>query len=216
MEELFSDLKQCIIGLDESRAKDVANRMVAEGMDFLRAVEMGGEGLREIGRRFENGEMFLPELMKSAQIMKGVLSILEPEMKKKGDQKEILGRVVIGTVQGDVHDIGKNIVATLFLAEGFEVYDLGKDVPIAKFLEEAKRVRADIVAASALLSSTMIRQRDLVNAFTRDGLRERVKILIGGAPVTPDWAEKIGVDGYADNAVEGVRVGKRLITGREV
>jgi methanogenic corrinoid protein MtbC1 len=146
--------------------------------------------------------------------MKGILSILEPEIKKSGHQKKIAGRVVIGTVEGDVHDIGKNIAVALFIAEGFEVYDLGKDVPASRFVQSAKDVQADIVGASALLSSTIIRQKDLVNAFISDGSRERFKILIGGAPVTPEWAESIGVDGFADNAVKGIRVAKSLIAGR--
>lgn len=211
MESIFSDLKLGIIDLDELKVKGLTNRVVTEGMDFLRAIEWCAEGLREIGTRFEKGEMFLPELMKSGQIMKGVISILEPEMKKKGNQKETLGLVVIGTIQGDVHDIGKNIVTTMLLMGGFEVYDLGKDVPISRFVEKAKKVRADIVAASALLSTTMVYQRDLINAFITDGSRERVKILVGGAPVTPDWVEKIGADGYGENAVEGVRIAKRLM-----
>jgi trimethylamine corrinoid protein len=214
MEELYNDLRQCLVDLNQSKAKELANQMVAKEMDYLRAVELCGEGLREVGHRFENGEMFLPELVKSGEIMKGILSILEPEIKKSGHQKKIAGRVVIGTVEGDVHDIGKNIVVALFIAEGFEVYDLGKDVPASRFVQSAKDVQADIVGASALLSSTIIRQKDLVNAFISDGSRERFKILIGGAPVTPEWAESIGVDGFADNAVKGIRVAKSLIAGR--
>jgi trimethylamine corrinoid protein len=214
MEELYNDLRQCLVDLNQSKAKELANQMVAKEMDYLRAVEFCGEGLREVGHRFENGEMFLPELVKSGEIMKKILSILEPEIKKSGHQKKIAGRVVIGTVEGDVHDIGKNIAVALFIAEGFEVYDLGKDVPASRFVQSAKDVQADIVGASALLSSTIIRQKDLVNAFISDGSRERFKILIGGAPVTPEWAESIGVDGFADNAVKGIRVAKSLIAGR--
>lgn len=216
MESFFRDLKQGMIDLDESIVKELTRRGVTERMDFLRAIEECGEGLKEIGKRFETGDMFLPELMKAGKIMTEVLAILEPEMKKTGHQKEKLGRVIIGTVKGDVHDIGKNIVATMFLVEGFEVYDLGKDVPTSKFIEEAKKSKADIVAASALLSNTMVHQRDLINAFIKDGSRDKVKILIGGAPVTADWAEKIGADGYGDNAVEGVKIAKKLLSGRKV
>jgi methanogenic corrinoid protein MtbC1 len=183
-------------------------------MDYLRAIELCGEGLREVGHRFELGEIFLPELVKSGEIMKEILNLLEPEIKKRGHQKKSTGCVVIGTVKGDVHDIGKNIVAALFVAEGFDVYDLGKDVSESRFVKMAKEVQADIVAASALLSSTLVGQKDLVNAFINDGSRERFKILIGGAPVTPEWAESIGVDGFADNAVKGIRVAKSLIAGR--
>jgi corrinoid protein of di/trimethylamine methyltransferase len=180
-------------------------------MDFLQAIESCAEGLREIGNKFEKEELFLPELIKSGQIMKEVTSILRPEMKKKGNQKESLGRVVIGTVPGDVHDIGKDIVATMLFIQGFEVYNLGKDVPISRFVKKAKKVRADIIAASALLSTTMPCQRDIVNAFVADGSRERIKILVGGAPITPEWAKEIGADGFGENAVEAVRVATELM-----
>ncbi|MGD2271924.1 MAG: corrinoid protein [Desulfobacterales bacterium] len=215
MKFIYSDLKQGIIDLDEAKVKNMTNRVIKDGLDFLQAIEYCAEGLREIGNKFETGELFLPELIKSGQIMKEVTSILGPEMKKKGNQKESLGRVVIGTVQGDVHDIGKDIVATMLFIQGFEVYDLGKDVPISSFVEEAKKARADIVAASALLSSTMPCQKDIVNAFIADGTRERIKILVGGAPITPEWAKKIGADGFGENAVEAVRVARELMGGHD-
>jgi trimethylamine corrinoid protein len=215
MESIFLDLKQGIIDLDEPKVKGLTNQVVTQAMDCFGAIEWCSEGIREVGARFETGEIFLPELMKAGKIMKGVLAVLEPEIKKMGRQKKTLGRVIIGTVQGDMHDIGKDIVSTMLFLEGFEVYDLGKDVSISRFLGEAKRVRADIVAASALLSTTMIYQKDLVNAFVQDGSREKVKILVGGSPVTPEWAEKIGADGYGDNAVEAARIAKRVLKGRK-
>ena len=215
MESVFLDLKQAIVDLDQPKAEDLVNKIVAEGMDCLRALEFCGDGLREIGNQFESGDIFLPELMKSGQIMQRVLGILEPEMKKKGQAKEIIGRVVIGTVEGDLHDIGKNIVATMFFVHGFEVYDLGKDVPISRFVQEAKKVQADVVAASAMLTTTMVYQRNLINAFIEEGLKGKVKILVGGAPVTSEWAKEIGADGYADNAVEGVKLAKKIIGRQE-
>jgi len=215
VESIFLDLKQALIDLNQSKAEDLANSVVTEGMDCFRAVEVCGDGLKEIGNQFESGAIFLPELMKSGQIMQRVLGILEPEMKKKGQAKEIIGRVVIGTVEGDVHDIGKNIVAIMFLLHGFEVHDIGKNVPVSQFVHEAKKVRADIVAASAMLTTTMIDQRNLVNALIEEGLKDRVKVLVGGAPVTSEWAKEIGADGYADNAVEGVKLAKKIIGRQE-
>jgi trimethylamine corrinoid protein len=215
MKSVYYDLRQGILDLDEAKVINMTNRVIKEGLDFFQAIESCAEGLREIGNKFEKGELFLPELIKSGQIMKEVTSVLGPEMKKKGNQKKSLGLVVIGTVPGDVHDIGKDIVATMLFIQGFEVYDLGKDVPISRFVEEVKKARADIVAASALLSTTMPCQRDIVNAFIADGSRDRIKILVGGAPITPDWAKEIGADGFGENAVEAVKVAKELIEGQD-
>jgi trimethylamine corrinoid protein len=214
MKPIYSEIKQSIIDLNDTKVKEVSNRMVKEGHDLLLAIEACAEGLREIGDQFEAGSMFLPELIKSGKLMKDVTGILGPEMLKKGNRQEPLGKVVIGTVPGDVHDIGKDIVATMLFVQGFEVYDLGKDVPIKQFVEKAKEVSADIVAASALLSSTMPALKELVNALVEAGSRDKIKILVGGAPVTPEWAKKIGADGTGENAVEAVKIAKELIGGK--
>jgi corrinoid protein of di/trimethylamine methyltransferase len=215
MDSIYSQIRQSVIDLDGAKAKELSNQIIEEeGHDFLKAIDSCAEGLREIGNQFESGAMFLPELIKSGQIMKEVTSILGPAMLKKGKQKDPIGRVVIGTVPGDVHDIGKDIVATMLFVQGFEVFDLGKDVPISRFVEKTKEVQADIVAASALLSSTMPYQKDIVQAFVEDGSRDRIKILVGGAPVTPEWVKEIGADGYGENAVEAVKVAKQLMGGK--
>lgn len=214
MNPIYSEIKQSIIDLNDTEVKEVSNRIVKEGHDLLLALEACAEGLREIGDQFEAGSMFLPELIKSGQLMKDVTGIFGPEMLKKGNRKEPLGKVVIGTVPGDVHDIGKDIVATMMFVQGFEVYDLGKDVSISHFVEKAKEVNADIVAASALLSSTMPALKELVNAFIEAGDRDKIKILVGGAPVTPEWAKRIGADGTGENAVEAVKIAKELIGGK--
>jgi len=214
MGTIFLDLKQAIIDLNQLKVESLIEQVTRERMDFLQAIEWCAAGLKEVGAQFESGDIFLPELMKSGQIMKTVLSVLEPEMKKEGTRKQILGRVLVGTVEGDVHDIGKNIVDTMFVINGFEVTDLGKDVPASRFVEETKKIEPDIVATSAMLTTTMTAQRDLVDSFIEAGLRNQIKILVGGAPVTQDWAERIGADGYGGNAVEGVRTAKKLM-GRE-
>jgi methylmalonyl-CoA mutase cobalamin-binding domain/chain len=149
--------------------------------------------------------------MKSGQVMQEVLNILEPEMMKKGERKQTLGRVVIGTVQGDMHDIGKNIVATMFTINGFEVFDIGKDVTISRFLEEIRNQEAHIVAASAMLTTTMAYQKDLVDAIAEEGLKEKVKVLVGGAPVSRQWADSIGADGFGVNAIDGVKTARKLL-----
>jgi corrinoid protein of di/trimethylamine methyltransferase len=210
MEETLKGLKQAILDLNESEATRLARRAVTERVDLAQALESCGEGLKEIGIRFEHGDIFLPELVKSGQVMQAVTAILEPSMKQSGKRPKVLGRVVVGTVQGDVHDIGKNILAVMLLLEGFEVHDLGKNVPAEEFIDEAEKVGAEVVAVSALLTTTMIRQKEVIEAFVARGLREKVVILVGGSPVTPAWAEAIGADGYAENAVEGVKVARKL------
>jgi len=142
---------------------------------------------------------------------KAVKELLEPEIKKKAGERKSLGKVVIGTVQGDIHDIGKNIVAAMLFAAGFDVIDLGKDVPAEEFAKKAKEVGANIVGASALLSTTLPVQKEIIEALKAMGIRDKVKTIFGGAPCTPEWVEEIGGDGYAENAIEAVKVAKRLI-----
>ena len=151
-------------------------------------------------------------LMAAADAVKKAMSeVLEPELIRTKSQTKPVGRIVMGTVAGDIHDIGKNIVAAMAIAGGFEVHDLGKDVPAVEFLNRAKETEADIVGASALLSTTLPIQHDIVRAFDAEGLHGKVKILVGGAPVTEEWVREIGADSYAENAAEAVKVAKRLL-----
>ena len=168
-------------------------------------------GIREAGRLWDEGEYFLPELVASAQAMKAAMTVFQPALAGAGGERS-LGRIVIGTVEGDIHDIGKTLVATLLSANGFEVYDEGADVPPARFVEKARSVDADLLCASALLTTTMAKQKDLVAAAREAGLR--AKVCVGGAPVTQAWAESIGADGFADNAVAAVALARRLV-GRD-
>jgi methylmalonyl-CoA mutase cobalamin-binding domain/chain len=139
------------------------------------------------------------------------VAVLEPEMQKCGTQREILGKVVLGTVKGDIHEIGKTLVATLLSASGFQVVDLGVDVPIELFVEKTLELQADIVGVSALLTTTMQGQKSVVDALDRHGLRPRVKVIVGGAPVTLDWAKKIGADGYGQDAMAAVALARSLL-----
>jgi corrinoid protein of di/trimethylamine methyltransferase len=172
-------------------------------------------GVNEVGDQFSRGDMFLPELVAAGEAMKAAVAVLEPEMAKTGAAREIEGKVVVGTVQGDIHDIGKTLVGTMLSASGFEVYDLGVDVPIMKFVETARQVGADIIGLSALITTTMGKQRDVIEALDDMGMRAQVKVMVGGAPVTHSWAEEIGADGYSEDAVGAVSLAKRLVAEKK-
>ena len=178
-------------------------------MPALDAIDQGFvAGIREAGSLWEEGEYFLPELVTAAQAMKAAMAIMQPAL-EGGTSDQVVGKVVIGTVEGDIHDIGKTLVGTLMSANGFEVTDEGADVPVARFVERAKEIGADLVCASALLTTTMTLQGQLVQAIKDAGLG--AKVMIGGAPVTPQWAEQIEADGYADNAVAAVDTARKLV-----
>lgn len=211
-EQLFNSMKQSIVDGEPELAKELASKALAEGIDPLEALNQGFiPGVNYVGEQFSCGEMYLPELVGAGEAMKAAIAVLEPEMTKRGMARQILGKVVIGTVEGDIHDIGKTLVATMLSASGFDVYDLGVDVPITKFIEKAREVGADIVGLSALLTTTMVKQRTIIKKLEEGGLRPKVKVLVGGAPVTRSWASEIGADGYSEDAVGAVGVAKRLM-----
>jgi trimethylamine corrinoid protein len=211
-EAIFLELENSIKNYDKEAAIEAAKKALKMGLDPIEVIEEGlAKGLREVGTRYENGEIFMVELVAAAEAMKSAMKILEPEILKRKSERKVLGKVVLGTVAGDIHDIGKNIVASLLIAAGFEVYDLGTDVPVEKFIEKAKEVKADVIGASALLTTTMLVQKDLAEAIKRSGLD--VKYIIGGAAVSPQWAEEIGA-AYAQDASSAVEVIKNLIKQR--
>ena len=212
VDKVLREIAEAVVNLDVDGALEASKRALSMGVDPVDIVERGvSEGLRVVGDKFERGEFFLMHLIIAAEAAKRVMEeVVEPVLLGRRSGKR-LGVVVIGTVEGDIHDIGKSVVATMLKAAGFEVHDLGCDVPVDEFVKKVKEVNADIVAASALLSTTMRVQRDLVRALEEAGMRGRVKVLVGGAPVTREWAEEIGADGYAENAVEAVREAKRLL-----
>ncbi|MGC9335832.1 MAG: corrinoid protein, partial [Anaerolineae bacterium] len=166
-------------------------------------------GIDRVGELFETGEYFLPDLIIGADAMKAALGVLEPVL-LKGRERKVVGRVVLGTVKGDLHEIGKTLVGTMLTANGFEVTDLGVDVSADEFVAAVKETGATLVGASALLTTTMLHQQDVVEALKEAGLRDRVKVMVGGAPITETWAEKIGADGYAEDAISAVALAKRL------
>lgn len=211
-DELFQAMAQSVLDGDPDAAADLARRAVEQGIDPLEAINKGFvPGVDYVGEQYARGEMFLPDLVLAGEAMKAAIAVLEPEIARKGGQRQTLGTVVIGTVEGDIHDIGKTLVATMLSVGGFRVYDLGVDVPIGKFVEVAREVQADIVGMSALLTTTMVRQRDVIEALEDAGLRSRVKVMVGGAPVTRSWAQEIGADGYSEDAIGAVAVARRLL-----
>jgi 5-methyltetrahydrofolate--homocysteine methyltransferase len=213
--EIFDELKDVIINCDVDGAIKAARKVLENGVDPVEAIEEGlAKGLKIVGERFGAGEVFLTELAMAAEAMKQALTVLMPALSKSTKERKTLGKVVIGTVEGDIHDIGKSIVSTMLMAAGFEVIDLGVDVPVKKFIEKVKEVKPEIVGMSALMTSTMVKMVDVVKALKQEGLREKVKIIIGGAPTSKDWAEEIGADGYAADALEAVEVAKKLIERR--
>jgi len=211
-DELFQAMAQSIIDGDPDVAADLARKAVEAGIDPLEAINKGFvPGVDYVGEQYSKGEMFLPDLVLAGEAMKAAIAVLEPEITRKGGQRQTLGTVVIGTVEGDIHDIGKTLVATMLSVGGFRVYDLGVDVPVPTFVEKAREVNADIVGMSALLTTTMVRQRDVIEALEDAGLRSRVKVIVGGAPVTRSWAQEIGADGYSEDAIGAVAVARQLL-----
>ena len=204
-------LYEAILNGKLEQAVDVTNQAIADGVE-PQAIINGYmiKAMEEVGQRFQRGEAFVPNLLMAARAMKGSLDILKPLM--KGDASNTLGKVVIGTVKGDLHDIGKNLVASMLEGCGFEVINLGVDVPSEKFIAAIKENNADILCLSALLTTTMNYMKDVIEALKADGLRDKVKVMVGGAPVTALFAEQVGADGYSEDASEAVALACRLVS----
>jgi corrinoid protein of di/trimethylamine methyltransferase len=210
--ELFQKMAQSIIDGDIDVAVELANLAIAQGTDPLEAISNGFVlGVNKVGEAFSMGDVFLPELVMAGKAVKSAIAALEPEMKKRGSERQILGKVVLATVHGDVHEIGKSLVGTMLSVSGFQVFDLGVDVPTAHIIEKVKEVQANIVALSALLTTTMVKQREVIEALEKVDLRGSVKVMVGGAPVTREWVRKIGADGYSEDAFGAVEVARQVL-----
>ena len=209
-EHYLTAAKQAIIAADQDKAAALAHEAIQAGVDPAVLLEEGFvPGIVEIGARFEAEEIYLPELMLSAEAMKAASAICNAAIPK--DQAVSRGRIVLGTVAGDIHDIGKSIVESFLSASGFEVHDLGRDIGVKAFVEKAVAVDADIIATSALLTTTMGQQRQLEEALKEAGLRERFKTMVGGAPVDQRWADSIGADGFAEDAAGAAQKARELM-----
>jgi corrinoid protein of di/trimethylamine methyltransferase len=211
-ERLFEEMTRAVIDGLPDKARGLAEESVEAGIDPLVAIDRGFKpGMDIVGEGFANGELFIPDLMMSGEAMKAAIASLEPELMKRKQRREVLGRVVIGTVQGDIHEIGKTLVATMLAANGFEVHDLGVDVSAQAFVDTVREVDANILGLSALLTTTILNQEAVLLNLKEAGLRERVKVIIGGVPASQEWADEIGADAYAENATEAVEVIRKLV-----
>ncbi|MGC8816849.1 MAG: cobalamin B12-binding domain-containing protein [Candidatus Hadarchaeum sp.] len=214
MSELSEKIKEAMLTFDQEKIVETIRKCLSDGanpLDLINAITVSFE---EIGDMFEKGEIFIPHLMIISEAAKNAIAEhIEPLLKGNAERKTI-GRVVIGTVAGDIHDIGKSIVASMLFSAGFEVLDLGKDVPVEDFIKTVKEQNPDIVGMSAMITTTRPMQEKVIEALRSHGLREKVKVVVGGAPVSAEWAEKIGADGYAENAIEAVKLAKKLMEGR--
>jgi corrinoid protein of di/trimethylamine methyltransferase len=210
--EVIENLRKAVLDLDIDRVSAAAREAVRLEIDPIEAIDEGlAKGVRTIGDRFAAGEAFLTELVMAGEAMKAGVEVLRPVILQRKLQRKSTGIVVIGTVRGDIHDIGKNIVTVMLEAAGFEVNDLGVDVTPENFLNKTRESKAQIVAMSALLTVTTPEQKNTVQLIEKAGIRKSVKVAIGGAAVTPEWAREIGAEGYSDNAVDAVELFKKLV-----
>jgi len=211
-EEVLSKIKDAVVSFDLDGARELCKMALSKGIPaYIIVTEGMAKGMDIVGKKYEEGEFFLSELIVAGETMKEGMKVLEPYLKTEGVGAK--GTVVLGTVLGDLHDIGKNILVTLLKASGFEVIDLGFDVPPQKFVEEVQRSRPNILGMSALLTTTMVNMEATIKELKEKGLRDNVKIIIGGAPIDQSYAEKIGADAAAKDAVDGVSICKKWTQG---
>ena len=211
-EKIFKEAKQTILDQNKGRAVELAQKIIADGLDGMEVMTKGFiPGIGEVGNLFGRGQLFMPELVKAADIMKAVTDIINASLPSQETQTH-KGALLIATVKGDVHDIGKCIVVSLLQANGYTVHDLGRDIDTDRIIEEAVKVKADIIGTSALLTTTMPRQKDVEDALKKAGLRDKFKTIVGGAPVTVRWAAKIGADAYAEDAQDAVIKVRELLS----
>jgi corrinoid protein of di/trimethylamine methyltransferase len=209
-EEMFDKLAKAVIDGEPDDAAALAKQALDKGLDPLDCITKGlTKGIQKVGELFASGEYFLPELIIGADAMKSALDVLEPAL-VGGQKREVVGTVVLGTVEGDLHEIGKTLVGTMLTANGFKVVDIGVDKKASDFIQAVKESNATMVGASALLTTTMLQQENLIKALEEAGLRKQVKVMVGGAPVTESYAKQIGADGYAEDAISAVDLAMRL------
>jgi corrinoid protein of di/trimethylamine methyltransferase len=211
-EEFLAKISTSIIEGEPDETVALTKQALEAGLEPMKIVDEGlMPGMNVVGDKFQCGEYFLPHLIIAANGMQQALKVLEPELNAREQAVETKGTLVIGSVAGDIHEIGKSLVGTIFSANGFQVYDLGVDVPTETFVAKVQETGADLLGLSALLTTTMTVQREVIEALEEAGIRDQVKVILGGAPVSQEWANTIGADGYAEDAVGAVELAKGLL-----
>lgn len=210
-DEFFQKITASVVDGEPEITVDLTKRAIEAGLEPMAIIDQGLiPGMDIVGKKFDSGEYFLPNLIFSAKAMQASMDILEPELHARSQERKMAGKVVIGTVQGDIHEIGKSLVAIMLAANSFQVYDLGVDVKPEVFVQKVRETGSNLVGLSALLTTTMPVQKDVILALKEAGLRDKVKVMVGGAPVTRSWADEIGADGFAEDAIGAVAVAKSL------
>jgi corrinoid protein of di/trimethylamine methyltransferase len=211
-DDILSKITASIVEGEPENTVNLTRNALESNLEPLTIINQGlVPGMNIAGEKFARGEYFLPHLLIAAKGMQGAMTLLEPELQTGGGALEGAGTAVIGTVQGDIHEIGKSLVGTMLSVNGFHVHDLGVDVPVEQFVEKVEETNADLLGLSALLTTTMVVQREVIDALVEAGRRDKVKVMVGGAPVNREWAEEIGADGYAEDAMRAVEVARELM-----
>jgi dimethylamine corrinoid protein len=209
---ILSGLAEAVVAMDEDRAAYLSKKAVDSGIDAYLAISKGlARGMEIMSEGYQKGIYFVPELLLASDAMNAGMSVLKPHISEDNSSTRVTHTVVIGVTEGDTHDIGKNLVKTMMEASGFRIIDLGRDVPIRRFVDTAAHEKADIICLSSLMSTTMLRMGDIIKLLTEEGIRERFKVMVGGACVSPAFASQIGADGYAPNASTAVVKAKALL-----
>jgi len=211
-DEILNEITRSLVECEPDKTEALTKDALEAGTEPLSIINEGlVPGMEIVGQKFQSGEYFLPQMVIAANAMQQAMGLLEPELQARKQVSESVGTVVIGTVKGDIHEIGKSLVATMMSAYGFRVHDVGVDVDVETFVDKVRETGANLLGLSALLTTTMTAQREVIQAFEEAGIRDQVKVLVGGAPVTQEWADTIGADGYAEDVMGAVDLSKRLV-----
>lgn len=214
-EKILAEIAAAVVAMDESGVVELVHIALSQGVGANEILLEGlSQGMEEVGKKYESGEYFIPQMLVCSDAMYAAIDLLKPHL--AGTKSDSSGRVVIGVVEGDTHDIGKNLVKIMLESSGFDVLDLGRDVPLVKFIDQAEDFRADMICLSSLMTTAMNGMKGLVHMLEARGLRNSYKIMVGGGPVSQSFADAIGADGYAANAVNAVKKAKELLVGRDM